>query len=110
MFGRRKKFTKKIANDEGELAKFAVTVNGLKIYADKNENVLSALERLQKDFRYNSANAEKSSTKIMKEIDSAMDKLKTALEQEEWEESDILHQIKLIDAKISFYAAKGVKA
>ena len=95
---------------EGELAKFAVTVNGLKIYADKNENVLSALEKLQMDFRYNSANAEKSSAKIMKDIASAMDKLKATLEQEEWDEKDVLHQIKLINAKVSFYVAEGVKS
>ena len=107
MFGRRKKFTKKVSHDEGALSKFAVTVNGLKLYADQNETVRLALERLQKNFSYTPANAKKTSAKILKEIAGALEKLKGTLEKENWDENDILHQIKLIDAKISFYASEG---
>lgn len=50
MFGSRKRVTKKIEKDEGNLSKYAVAVNGLIVLAGSHQNVVKNLEQLQNAF------------------------------------------------------------
>ena len=109
MFGRRKKYEKKIAHDRGDLAAYTTTVIGLKVYASKNEAVLSALNTLQDKFSYSSPNSQKTATKHLNAIHEGMKKLQASLEQPEWEENEVILQINELIVNIMHYSAEGVK-
>jgi len=109
MFGRRKKYEKKISNDRGDIASYATTVLGLKIYANNNERVVCALDKLKKKFSRAMPNAHKASAKILNDIEKEMEKLTSILKQPEWEEDDIINQINVVMFDIDRYLAEGVR-
>lgn len=96
----KKKYQKNVTKDKEALADDVLRVNRLLIFAAGDETVTAALHRLQDDLHYTSVTADKHAGKSRKALDRLLRELDDMLSKSNWNQDDVLHQIKLVQAEI----------
>ena len=93
LFG-KKKFKKNVTRDNVFLKDYAIKCNGLVFYVENNEAVKKELNSLKDDFEYSVATANPEAKKIEKKIEADFQALTTALEQPDFDETQVLMLIR----------------
>ena len=86
----KKKFEKNVSRDNEFLKSYAIKVNGLLIYTDKNEKVTEELRALANDFQYTVASAKAEAKKIEKDIAKEFEALSQKFQQPDWSEDEVI--------------------
>jgi predicted RNA binding protein with dsRBD fold (UPF0201 family) len=96
----KKAFQKNATRDNQFFKNYAVKINALLRYTEDNEKVTKELKRLQDDFQYTVATADKHAKKSENDIEKMYDSLKAMLQQPEWDEMQVLAAIRNMGAEI----------
>ena len=96
----KKSFQKNATRDNQFFKNYAVNINALLRYAEDNEKVTKELKKLQDDFQYTVATADRHAKKSENDIEKMYDSLKAMLQQPEWDEQQVLVAIRNIGAEI----------
>lgn len=96
----KKSFQKNATRDNQFFKNYAVKINALLRYAEDNEKVTKELKKLQDDFQYTVATADRHAKKSENDIEKMYDSLKAMLQQPEWDEQQVLVAIRNIGAEI----------
>ena len=96
----KKSFQKNATRDNQLFKNYAVKINALLRYAEDNEKVTKELKKLQDDFQYTVATADRHAKKSENDIEKMYDSLKAMLQQPEWDEQQVLVAIRNIGAEI----------
>ena len=90
----KKMFQKNVTRDNEFLKSYAIKVNGLLMYTEKNEKVSDELRALMNDFQYTVASSKPEAKKIEKNIVKEFDALTLKLQQLDWAEDEVLLMIR----------------
>ena len=96
----KKKYAKNVTRDNEFLKNYATKTNGLLIFAENNATVVAELNNLKADFQYAVATPSKEAKALETKIKNDFEQLAVALEQPQWEEAQILLQIKSLRRSI----------
>jgi len=100
LFG-KKKYAKNFAKGNDFLKSYATRIGSLMRYVEDNEAVAEKLNKLKEDFVFTISPPENREVKKHEEaIDRKFAELKNLLEQEEWDEKDVLRRINSIGAEL----------
>ena len=102
MFGfGKKKYAKAFEKDNDFLKNFAVKISALLRYTEDNEKVTEKINKLKEDFVFTIAPPQNREVKKhQEEIERKYADLKSVLEQDEWDEKDVLKRISSIGAEL----------
>lgn len=92
----KKRYAKNVIRDNEFLKNYAIKVHGLLLYTEENEKVTTALKSLMDDLQYTVASADSDAKGIEKKIKKEFEALTAALQQDAWNEADVLAHIKNI--------------
>ena len=92
----KKKYSKNTIRDNEFMKEYAIKVHGLLLYTENNETVTKALKVMMDDFQYTVASSSADAKGIEKKIKKEFNALTAALQQDFWNEADILMYIKNI--------------
>ena len=98
--GMKRKYAKNVTRDNQFFKTYAVKMNALLRYAEDNEKVTDAIERLQNDLQYTVASADSHAKKREKNITKLYEELKAMLQQPGWNEQQVLLLVKNIGAEV----------
>ena len=90
----KKKYSKNVTRDNEFLKDYAVKCNGLLFYVENNENVKKELVLLKDDFQYAVASTNPEAKKVEKKIVADFQSLTAALEQPDFDETQVLFLIR----------------
>lgn len=93
LFG-KKKYNKNITRDNEFLKDYSVKVNGLIIFIEDNEKVVSELNKLRDDFQYAVGSTDPKAKAVEKNIKKDFDTLAAMLQQPSWDEAEVLMLVK----------------
>lgn len=92
----KKRYAKNVIRDNEFLKSYAIKVHGLLLYTEENEKVTDALKAMMDDFQYTVATADSDAKGIEKKIKKEFDALTAALQQDGWNEAEVLAYVKNI--------------
>lgn len=93
LFG-KKKFDKNVSRDNEFLKDYAIKVNSLLFYVEENEKLTKELNALKDDFEFSVASSDPKAKAIEKRIVKDFDQLKSTLQQNGWDEAEVLMLIR----------------
>ena len=102
MFGfGKKKYAKSFEKGNDFLKNFATKIGALMRYAEENEAVTAKLNKLREDFVFTISPPQNREFKKHQEaIEQKYTELKSVLEQEEWDEKDVIRRINSIGGEL----------
>ena len=86
----KKSFQKNVTRNNEFLKDYAVKCNGLSFYVEENEKVQKELSALRDDFQYTVATNIRDAKSVEKKIKKDFDSLKLLLQQDGWDEKEVL--------------------
>ena len=86
----KKRFQKNVTRNNEFLKDYAVKCNGLALYIEENEKVQKELNALKDDFQYTVATNIKDAKGFEKKIKKDFDALTALLQQDGWDEKEVL--------------------
>ena len=86
----KKSFQKNVTRNNEFLKDYAVKCNGLALYIEENEKVQKELNALKDDFQYTVATNIKDAKGFEKKIKKDFDALTALLQQDGWDEKEVL--------------------
>ena len=92
----KRRYSKNVVRDNEFLKNYAIKVHGLLLYTEGNEKVTSALKAMMDDLQYTVASADSDAKGMEKKIKKEFAALTAALQQDGWNEEDVLAHIKNI--------------
>ena len=96
----KKAFQKNVTRDNEFFKNYAIKINALMRYTEENEKVTKELKKLQDDFQYTVATADRHAKKNENNIEKMYDSLKATLQQPSWDEQQVLAAIRNIGTEI----------
>jgi len=90
----KKKYDKQVSRDNQFLKEYAIKVNGLILYVENNERVLTELNLLKNDFQYTVASPDKEAKAVEKSIEKDFKELTVELQKNGWDEETVMRLIK----------------
>ena len=101
LFG-KKRYAKKFDKGNNFLKNYAVKVSAIMNLTEKSEIVTDKLNHLKETFVFSvSPPQNKEVVKCQESIEAKFDELKAILEQEDWDENDVLHRISVIETEVT---------
>lgn len=92
----KKRYSKNVTRDNEFMKEYAIKVHGLLLYTEENENVTKALKVMQDDLQYTVATSDHDAKGMERKIKKEFAALTSALQQDGWNESEVLGYIKNI--------------
>ena len=92
----KKRYSKNVTRDNEFMKEYAIKVNGLLLYTEGNETVTKALKVMMDDLQYTVATDDSSAKGVERKIKKEFAALTEALQQNGWNEADVLMYIKNI--------------
>ena len=92
----KKRYSKNVTRDNEFMKEYAIKVNGLLLYAEENANVTKALNVLKDDLQYTVATDDSAAKGVERKIKKEFSALTAALQQDGWDEAEVLMYIKNI--------------
>ena len=86
----KKSFQKNVTRNNEFLKDYAVKCNGLSFFVEENEKVQKELNALKDDFQYTVATNMRDAKGLEKKIKKDFDTLTALLQQDEWDEKEVL--------------------
>ena len=100
LFG-KKKYAKSFAKGNDFLKSFAAKIGALMRYTEENETITENLNKLREDFVFTISPPEnKEVRRLQEDIERMYTELKSILEQDEWDEKEIIKRINSIGGKL----------
>lgn len=93
LFG-KKKYDKNITRDNEFLKEYAVKVNGLVLFIEDNDKIVTEMNKLKDDFQYAVGSTDPKAKSIEKNIKKDFDTLSAMLQQPTWDEAEVLMLVK----------------
>lgn len=101
LFG-KKRYAKKFDKGNNFLKNYAVKVSAIMNLTDKSEIVTDELNHLKETFVFSvSPPQNKEVVKCQESIEAKFDELEAILEQEDWDENDVVRRISIIEKEVT---------
>ncbi|MBR3878986.1 MAG: hypothetical protein IKJ24_02570 [Clostridia bacterium] len=86
----KRSFQKNVTRNNEFLKDYAIKCNGLSLYVEENEKVQKELNALKDDFQYTVATNIRDAKSVEKKIKKDFDALTLLLQQDGWDEKEVL--------------------
>ena len=96
----KKSFSKNVTRDNQFFKTYAVKMNALLRYTENNEKITEEIKKIQDDFQYTVATADRHAKKNEHNIEKLYDELKAILQQENWSEQEAATILRNMGAEI----------
>ena len=96
----KKSFSKNVSRDNQFFKTYAVKMNALLRYTEDNETVSEAIKKVQDDFQYTVATSDKHAKKCEHNIEKMYEELKALLQQDAWNEQQVMTVLRNMGAEI----------
>lgn len=96
----KKSFSKNVSRDNQFFKTYAVKMNALLRYTEGNETVSEAIKKVQDDFQYTVATSDKHAKKCEHNIEKMYEELKALLQQDAWNEQQVMTVLRNMGAEI----------
>ena len=92
----KKRYTKNVTRDNEFMKEYAIKVHSLLLYTEENETVTKALKVMMDDLQYTVATSDSDAKGMERKIKKEFSALTSALQQEPFDEAEVLMHIKNI--------------
>ena len=92
----KKRYSKNVTRDNEFMKEYAIKVHGLLLYTEENETVTKALKVMMDDLQYTVATSDSDAKGMERKIKKEFAALTAALQEDGWNEAEVLSHIKNI--------------
>ena len=92
----KKRFSKNVTRDNEFMKEYAIKVHGLLLYTEENEKVTKELKVMMDDLQYTVATSDSAAKGMEKKIKKEFSALTALLQQDGWDEAEVLSHIRNI--------------
>lgn len=92
----KKRYSKNVTRDNEFMKEYAIKVHGLLLYTEGNEKVTKELKVMMDDLQYTVATSDSDAKGMERKIKKEFSALTQALQQDSWNEADVLMHIRNI--------------